>query len=65
MTRRGDMRRPSGPRYSAQAYDRNTSGVYDHWRQEWVDGHFSNGRNRRSQASKDAAAMNAQNGGRS
>lgn len=65
MTRRGDMRKPAGPRYSVQAHDLKTSGVYDHWRQEWVTGHFYNGRQRRSQATKAAAALNERNGSRS
>lgn len=65
MTRRGDMRKPEGPRYSSQAFDLNCYGVWDHYRGEWVTGQYFTGRQRRSQADKAAAALNAQNGSRS
>lgn len=53
------MARQSGPpRYSAQSYDRNAYGVYDHGRCEWLKGHFHTGRLRRSKAKADADAMN-------
>ena len=64
-TRKGDYRPRSGPRYSEQAYDLRSYGVYDHWLKEWVTGHYFTGRQRYSQAKKAAKRLNEQDGGRS